>query len=241
MRAKYRIEKSGPKDCSGIPITSHLTVVDEGPEKVLADLGVGAPRNVERIGHQQRLAAHERDARGGHGHIGATAHGDADIGGRQRRRVVDAVADHGHDASIDLHRTHHPQFVVGRQIAARIGDAWYPIGSNNAHLYDTLPRLQAGIGRLREATHNHVGRTMTAKRGEGMIFVNCMEKLTMNAPRETLQQIQRALKAAGPAPGPIDGLLTVQTMRAVNAYQREKGLPVDPYLNMETVKSLGMN
>ena len=28
-------------------------------------------------------------------HVGAAAHGDADIGGRQRRRVVDAVADLG--------------------------------------------------------------------------------------------------------------------------------------------------
>jgi probable F420-dependent oxidoreductase len=36
--------------------------------------------------------------------------------------------------------------------AARIGDAWYPIGSNNAHLLDTLPRLEAGIGRLRRMT-----------------------------------------------------------------------------------------
>jgi probable F420-dependent oxidoreductase len=36
--------------------------------------------------------------------------------------------------------------------AARIGDAWYPIGSNNAHLLDTLPRLEAGIGRLRTLT-----------------------------------------------------------------------------------------
>jgi len=36
--------------------------------------------------------------------------------------------------------------------AARIGDAWYPIGSNNAHLLDTLPRLQAGIARLRDLT-----------------------------------------------------------------------------------------
>ena len=35
--------------------------------------------------------------------------------------------------------------------AARIGDAWYPIGSNNKHLLDTLPRLKAGIGRLRKA------------------------------------------------------------------------------------------
>jgi probable F420-dependent oxidoreductase len=36
--------------------------------------------------------------------------------------------------------------------AARIGDAWYPIGSNNAHLLDTLPRLTAGIARIREMT-----------------------------------------------------------------------------------------
>ncbi|HET8997079.1 MAG TPA: TIGR03619 family F420-dependent LLM class oxidoreductase [Acetobacteraceae bacterium] len=33
--------------------------------------------------------------------------------------------------------------------AARIGDAWYPIGSNNKHLLDTLPRLEAGIARFR--------------------------------------------------------------------------------------------
>lgn len=33
--------------------------------------------------------------------------------------------------------------------AARIGDAWYPIGSNNKHLLDSLPRLAGGIARLR--------------------------------------------------------------------------------------------
>jgi alkanesulfonate monooxygenase SsuD/methylene tetrahydromethanopterin reductase-like flavin-dependent oxidoreductase (luciferase family) len=36
--------------------------------------------------------------------------------------------------------------------AARLGDAWYPIGSNNAHLLDTLPRYRAGIERLRRGT-----------------------------------------------------------------------------------------
>jgi probable F420-dependent oxidoreductase len=36
--------------------------------------------------------------------------------------------------------------------AARFGDAWYPIGSNNKHLLDTLPRLAAGIARLRKLT-----------------------------------------------------------------------------------------
>jgi probable F420-dependent oxidoreductase len=36
--------------------------------------------------------------------------------------------------------------------AARVAEAWYPIGSNNQHLLDTLPRLEAGIARLRQAT-----------------------------------------------------------------------------------------
>ncbi len=47
--------------------------------------------------------------------------------------------------------------------------------------------VQFDLGQLAEATRLHVGRTMEAKRGPGMIFVNCMEKLTMNAPKETLR------------------------------------------------------
>ena len=54
---------------------------------------------------------------------------------------------------------------------------------------------------LSEATHNHVGRTMQAKKGDGLIFVNCMEKLTMNAPRETLRVRLSAALDAG-----IDGI-----------------------------------
>jgi len=36
--------------------------------------------------------------------------------------------------------------------AARLGDAWYPIGSNQQHLLDTLPRYEAGVARLRQLT-----------------------------------------------------------------------------------------
>ncbi len=61
--------------------------------------------------------------------------------------------------------------------------------------------IQFDLGMLSEATHNHVGRTMQAKRGEGMIFVNCMEKITMNAPRETLRVRLKAALDAG-----IDGI-----------------------------------
>ena len=57
------------------------------------------------------------------------------------------------------------------------------------------------LGRLAEATHNHVGRTMAAKRGDGLIFINCMEKLTMNAPRDTLRVRLRSALDAG-----IDGI-----------------------------------
>ena len=51
----------------------------------------------------------------------------------------------------------HPPIWVGGESgpavrrAARIADAWYPIGTNNQHLLDTLPRLAAGIARLRKA------------------------------------------------------------------------------------------
>jgi nitronate monooxygenase len=56
--------------------------------------------------------------------------------------------------------------------------------------------VQFDLGQLAEATQLHVGRTMEAKRGSGLIFVNCMEKLTMNAPKETLRvRLSAALDA----------------------------------------------
>jgi alkanesulfonate monooxygenase SsuD/methylene tetrahydromethanopterin reductase-like flavin-dependent oxidoreductase (luciferase family) len=56
-----------------------------------------------------------------------------------------------------VQRPHPPIWVGGEsgpslRRAARFGDAWYPIGSNNRHLLDTLPRLAAGIARLRKLT-----------------------------------------------------------------------------------------
>jgi nitronate monooxygenase len=57
------------------------------------------------------------------------------------------------------------------------------------------------LGLLAEATALHVGRTMEAKRGDGLIFINCMEKLTMNAPKETLRVRMSAALDAG-----IDGI-----------------------------------
>jgi nitronate monooxygenase len=61
--------------------------------------------------------------------------------------------------------------------------------------------VQFDLGLLAEATAMHVGKTMDAKRGSGLIFANCMEKLTMNAPKETLRVRMKAALDAG-----IDGI-----------------------------------
>ena len=61
--------------------------------------------------------------------------------------------------------------------------------------------IKFDLGVLAEATRRHVGATMEAKRGEGLIFVNCMEKLTMNGPRETLEVRMKSALDAG-----IDGI-----------------------------------
>ncbi len=56
-----------------------------------------------------------------------------------------------------------------------------------------------------------------------------------------IMEIQKALKSAGFNPGPIDGGMGPATIKAVNAFQRSKGLPVDRYLNVQTVNALGVN
>lgn len=57
------------------------------------------------------------------------------------------------------------------------------------------------LHQLAEAQRLHVGRTMEARRGDGLIFINCMEKLTMNDPRATLRVRLTAAMDAG-----IDGI-----------------------------------
>ena len=57
------------------------------------------------------------------------------------------------------------------------------------------------LEQVAESTRLHVQNTMEAKRGDGMIFVNCMEKLTMNAPRETLR-----VRLCGALDAGIDGI-----------------------------------
>jgi len=61
-----------------------------------------------------------------------------------------------------------------------------------------------------------------------------------NTTPQRIVQIQDSLRRAGFNPGPSDGSIGPSTVRAVNAFQRSKGLPVEKYLTVDTVRALGV-
>lgn len=54
-----------------------------------------------------------------------------------------------------------------------------------------------------------------------------------------VRRVQQALKDNGYSPGPIDGVMGIQTKNALSRYQSDKGLP-QGNLNKETLSSLGV-
>lgn len=62
-----------------------------------------------------------------------------------------------------------------------------------------------------------------------------------NMTKSRVIQIQKALLKRGFKPGSIDGVVGRSTIKAVNAFQRANKLPVDKYLNVETIKALGVS
>ena len=62
-----------------------------------------------------------------------------------------------------------------------------------------------------------------------------------NMTRSRIKQIQQALKAKGYNPGPIDGVVGSQTIMAMNQFQKANKLPVDRYLNVESIRALGVS
>ena len=66
---------------------------------------------------------------------------------------------------------------------------------------DDKSNVKFDLAHLVEATRLHVESTMSRKQGKGLVFINCMEKLTMNAPKETLRVRMASALDAG-----IDGI-----------------------------------
>ncbi|MEX8521045.1 MAG: nitronate monooxygenase [Leptothrix sp. (in: b-proteobacteria)] len=90
--------------------------------------------------------------------------------------------------------------VTDRRYKTKYVKAKQALYKYNAESEDKSP-VKFNLGHLAEATRLHVEGTMTRKQGSGLVFINCMEKLTMNAPKDTLQVRMRAALDAG-----IDGI-----------------------------------
>jgi hypothetical protein len=63
----------------------------------------------------------------------------------------------------------------------------------------------------------------------------------VNATPAKIAELQKALQAAGFNPGSTNGELDDRTMSAIHSFQKARNLPVDGYLNLETVKALGVS
>lgn len=61
-----------------------------------------------------------------------------------------------------------------------------------------------------------------------------------NMTQDVIGRVQTALANNGFNPGPVNGRLGPETVAALNQYQRSRNLPIDGYLNMDTVRSLGV-
>lgn len=87
------------------------------------------------------------------------------------------------------------------------------------------------------AQYQDIAERKLVKKGGYTVWTEilCADKTT----NDKIYRIQRVLKEAGYDPGPIDGVLGVQTQAALKQYQTDKGLPVGN-LNMETLKAMGV-
>ena len=56
----------------------------------------------------------------------------------------------------------------------------------------------------------------------------------------TIRNLQQSLSDRGYDPGPIDGVVGRETATAIKAFQRHKGLPTDEYVDMDTIRAIGI-
>ena len=98
-------------------------VVNEGEEQVLANVAHRRHGELARPHDALQVALQQRDAGALDGDVGAGAHGDADVGGGERRCVVDAVAGHGDDAAFPPKLVDDGAFLVGQHLGLDLADA----------------------------------------------------------------------------------------------------------------------
>jgi len=105
-----------------------------------------------------------------------------------------------------------------------------------ACLVRTPARYRTVTRRVQEPGGTRVVRERERVRGPRYEWreILCRASLTPSLIRD----LQRTLDREGYNPGPVDGVFGPKTRSAVNAYQRDHGLPVDDKLNMATLRHL---
>ena len=98
-------------------------VVGEGPEQVALDGAQGAAGQADGVGGRAQVAPDQGDVAGLDGHVGAGAHGQAQVGLGQRGGVVDTVADHGDDPALGLQPADDVELVLGQDLGDDLVDA----------------------------------------------------------------------------------------------------------------------
>src|SRR5216684_8600371 len=91
QQSEKRIEHSGSDGNSEC-------VIKKREQQILFDVADGGTAEFACAQNSAQIAFKQSDARAFDGHVGAGAHGDANIGCGQRGRVVYSVASHGNDA-----------------------------------------------------------------------------------------------------------------------------------------------
>ena len=98
-------------------------VVDEGPEKILADGAYGGLRKADGIGNLVQVGRNERHFGHVHGNVASFSHGNAEIGLSQCRTVIDAVAHHGYDFAFLLQVLDELGFLLWEHFGLKVGNA----------------------------------------------------------------------------------------------------------------------
>ena len=77
-------------------------VVEKGPEQILFDVADNCFAQLNGGDYIQQIIFHQHDIGAFQSNIGAGTDGQANIGPGQSRRIVDAVAHHGHGFALTL-------------------------------------------------------------------------------------------------------------------------------------------
>ena len=107
---------SKPSAAKGMP----KRIEEEREEQILPNLSKRRTRKIDGRRDRREVVAKQRHVGRGQRAACAGAHGERNIGLRQRRRVVDAVADHADDAPLFLQRDDRDALVVRQLFRAPI-------------------------------------------------------------------------------------------------------------------------